>query len=174
MEEQTNLFGIPVPSTNKIFLAFVVIHIFLALICLISGLIAMLSEKGRGTHLRAGRVYFRVMFFVFFTIVVLSIMRWPHNIHLLCIGTLALACSWFGQRLIRSSATNRARAHTVLMGMSYVLLLTGFYVDNGKHLPFWRQFPQWFFWIFPSLAGVPIIILVLLKHPLNRIRNKHG
>lgn len=170
MEDQTDLFGIPVPSTNEVFLTFVVIHILVALVCLISGLVAMLREKGQQPHSRAGRVYFRAMLIVFFTIVILSIMRWPHNIHLLCIGTLALAAAWVGQRLVKSSAGRRTRVHTILMGMSYVLLLTGFYVDNGKNLPFWRQFPQWFFWIFPSVAGVPVIIVVLFKHPLNARR----
>ncbi len=170
MQDQTNLFGIPVPSTNSAFLAFVVIHILVALVCLISGLVAMLSEKGERTHSRAGRMYFRAMVVAFFPIVILSVMRWPHNIHLLCIGTLALASAWMGQRFIKSSTGRRTRVHTILMGFSYVLLLTGFYVDNGKHLPFWKQFPQWFFWIFPSLAGVPLIIVVLLKHPLNARR----
>jgi hypothetical protein len=35
--------------------------------------------------------------------------------------------------------------HTICMGASYILLLTGFYVDNGKNLPFWKMSPGWFF-----------------------------
>jgi hypothetical protein len=40
--------------------------------------------------------------------------------------------------------------HISGMGASYVLLLTAFYVDNGKNLPLWRELPQWAFWILPS------------------------
>lgn len=54
------------------------------------------------------------------------------------------------------------------MGASYILLMTGFYVDNGKNLPFWRLFPQWFFWVFPAIVGVPIIIYALRTNSLNR------
>ena len=28
------------------------------------------------------------------------------------------------------------------MGASYILLLTAFYVDNGKNLPLWRELPE--------------------------------
>jgi hypothetical protein len=54
------------------------------------------------------------------------------------------------------------------MGASYILLLTAFYVDNGKSLPLWRELPEIAFWILPSAIGVPIIVYVLLTHPLIR------
>jgi hypothetical protein len=54
------------------------------------------------------------------------------------------------------------------MGLSYVRLLTGFYVDNGKNLPFWRMFPEWVFYIFPAIVGIPIILKILVTHPLNK------
>lgn len=168
MEEETILFGIPVPSTSKLFLAIVVVHIVFGLICVLAGLTAMLSEKGGKRHLLAGKTYFWCMSFAFITIVILSIMRWPHNIHLLTIGTLAFAFTYAGRRFAQTHARNWTRLHTLCMGLSYILLLTGFYVDNGKNLPFWKQFPQLFFWVFPSIAGLPIIVYALLRHPLNR------
>ncbi|MGC1696795.1 MAG: hypothetical protein WA743_16165, partial [Pseudolabrys sp.] len=51
---------------------------------------------------------------------------------------------------------------------SYILLLTAFYVDNGKNLPLWKQLPQFAFWLLPSAIGIPIIVYVLLRHPLIR------
>jgi len=54
------------------------------------------------------------------------------------------------------------------MGLSYVLLLTAFYVDNGRNLPLWRELPQWAFWVMPSAIGGPIIMYTLLRHPLAR------
>ena len=169
MEEETILFGIPVPSTNKLFLTIVVVHIALGLICVISGLVSMLSQKGSRLHTLTGKVYFWCMSFSFTTVLILSFMRWPHNIHLLTVGTLAFAFTYIGRRLAQAHVKkNWTRLHTICMGLSYILLLTGFYVDNGKNLPFWRQFPQLFFWIFPSLVGIPIIIHALIRHPLNK------
>lgn len=168
MEEQTDLFGIPVPSTDSVFLAFVIVHIAISLAAVISGLLAMFSEKTLIRHKKNGSVYFWSISFSFVTVVILSLMRWPHNIHLLIIGVLTFCITYAGRRLAKSRPKGWARIHTVCMGVSYVLLLTGFYVDNGKNLPFWRMFPEWFFYIFPAIVGIPIILRILVTHPLNR------
>jgi len=52
------------------------------------------------------------------------------------------------------------------MGMSYVLLLTAFYVDNGRNLPLWRELPPISFWLIPAAVGIPLIVRALLRHPL--------
>lgn len=93
MEETTDILGIPVPSTDRVFLAFIIVHIFISLLCVISGLLAMLSEKGGKRHSFYGNVYFWSMLSAFTTVIILSIMRWPHNIHLLSIGIIATSCS---------------------------------------------------------------------------------
>jgi len=54
------------------------------------------------------------------------------------------------------------------MGASYILLLTAFYVDNGKNLPLRKDFPSVTYWLFPSVIGIPIIVHVSLRHPLLR------
>jgi uncharacterized membrane protein len=171
MEATTDLFGIPVPSTNPVFLTFVVVHIIISLTCVVSGALAMFADKGGKRHSIYGKVYFWSMLSAFVTIVILSIMRWPHNIHLLSIGILAVSCVYLGWRLAKNQKKNWTRLHTILMGSSYIFLLTGFYVDNGKNLPVWRLFPQWFFWVFPAAVGIPIILRVLKTHPLNRTKS---
>lgn len=170
-EKETIIFGLPVPSDNKLFLTIVVIHILLGIACVLSGLVAMLSNKKRGAHTMAGKIYYLGMLLMFFTVMPLSIMRWPFNTHLLILGALAFVFTWLGRRLAHYPKPGWTRLHTICMGSSYVFLLTAFYVDNGKNLPFWRQFPQWFFWIFPATIGIPLIIYTLLRHPLNRKRN---
>jgi hypothetical protein len=57
------------------------------------------------------------------------------------------------------------------MGTSYILLLTAFYVDNGKNLPLWKELPQIAFWLLPSAIGAPIILYVLRRHPAIRRTN---
>jgi hypothetical protein len=167
-QQSTDIFGIPVPSTDRFFLALVVVHILISLVCVLSGLAAMLSDKGGRRHSYFGRIYFYGMLSAFATVIALSLLRWPHNIHLLIIGSSAALATYFGFRKIKSHGENCTRSHTVLMGASYVLLLTGFYVDNGKNLPFWNQFPTWVFYVFPSVIGIPILLYVLRFHPLNR------
>jgi hypothetical protein len=167
-EDETIIFGIPVPSDNKVFLAFIVVHIILGLICTISGVTAMLSRKAHGLHSKAGKIYYWSMTALFITVVITSVMRWPHNVHLLIVGTLAYTLTVIGKRFARPVMQKRSRIHTVCMGFSFVLLMTGFYVDNGKNLPFWNQFSQLFFWLFPSAIGIPIILYVFFNHPLNK------
>lgn len=170
MKEQTDLFGIAVPSTDPAFLCFVVLHIAMSLVAVISGLLAMLAAKTSVRHRRNGRIYFWSVSVSFGTTVILSLMRWPQNVHLLTIGIVTFFLAFLGRQLATLKQKDRMRMHTVCMGLSYVLLLTGFYVDNGKNLPFWRTFPVWFFYLFPSLVGIPIILKALLTHPLNRRR----
>jgi hypothetical protein len=54
------------------------------------------------------------------------------------------------------------------MGLSYIFLLTAFYVDNGKNLPLWKELPAIVLWLLPAVVGIPIIVRVLLRHPLLR------
>jgi hypothetical protein len=43
------------------------------------------------------------------------------------------------------------------MGLSYIAMLTAFYVDNGPHLPLWDRLPTIAFWMLPSAIGAPLI-----------------
>jgi hypothetical protein len=170
MKNSTDLFGIPVPSTDKLFLSIVVLHILISMLAVISGLVAMLCEKKAGRHSLIGKIYYFTMLSSFISVITLSILSWPHNTHLLIIGFLAFASAQAGRNLAQARKSKSwPRYHTTLMGLSYIFLLTGFYIDNGKNLPFWNMFPQIVFWIFPSIVGLPTIIYVLKKHPLNRV-----
>jgi hypothetical protein len=61
-----------------------------------------------------------------------------------------------------------AKWHITGMGLSYILLLTAFYVDNGKSLPLWRDLPTIAYWLLPAAVGVPLLLHALLRHPLAR------
>jgi hypothetical protein len=102
MEEgTTDLFGIPVPSTDKVFLSIIILHIGLGIVCVISGIAAMFTRKGQGRHSRAGHVYYVSMTALFVTVILTSVMRWPHNTHLLVVGTLAYVCTFLGRQVAR-------------------------------------------------------------------------
>src|SRR6476646_5269326 len=49
-ESTTVVLGIPIPSTDPLFLAIVGVHVLFGLAVVTAGVIAMLSNKGRGRH----------------------------------------------------------------------------------------------------------------------------
>jgi hypothetical protein len=133
------------------------------------GLIAMLLTKGRGRHSAAGTLYFWCLSVVFLTGATLAFMRWAEDYMLFLLGALSFSLVAVG----RFAATRpwRLRLHAISMGSSYIVLLTAFYVDNGKSLPIWRDLPSVAYWVTPALAGAPLIFRALARHPLLRVRD---
>jgi hypothetical protein len=164
----TNLAGIEIPSTDPTFLAVVGIHILLGLACTIAGAIAMLSPKRVGRHPRYGTIYFWCLAGVFLTATGLAVVRWAENYHLFILGALSFAAAYLGRHVRRQRSRNWVRLHITGMGSSYILLLTAFYVDNGRQLPIWRDLPHLTYWLLPAAIGIPLIVRALLSHPLAR------
>jgi uncharacterized membrane protein len=169
MSESTVILGIEIPSTDPVFIGVIVgIHIPLGLACVVCGAIAMLSKKQRGRHSKIGKVYYWCLLALFASATFLSVMRWAENYHLFILGALSFASASFGRRALRERWRNWARLHITGMGMSYVLLLIAFYVDNGKQLPLWRDLPHVTYWLLPLAIGLPLIVRALMWHPLVR------
>jgi hypothetical protein len=164
----TDLAEIVIPSTHPVFLAVVGVHILLGLACVVTGAIAMLSEKRAGRHPRNGTIYFWCLGGVFLTASGLAAVRWVEDYHLFILGALSFAAACFGREARRRPWRHWARLHITGMGSSYVLLLIAFYVDNGKSLPLWRDLPPIAYWLVPAAVGIPIILRALLWHPLVR------
>jgi hypothetical protein len=160
--------GIPIPSTSPAFLLTVAFHIALGLVCTIVGVVAMLSRKRRGRHSDFGKIYYWSLSMVFVTSSGLALVRFSEDYHLFILGALSFATASWGRTALRHRWSNWLQQHVIGMGSSYILLLTAFYVDNGKNLPIWRELPQIAFWLLPSVIGYPIIGYVLLHHPLLR------
>ena len=150
------------------FLAVVAIHILLGLACTVTGAIAMLSKKREGCHPRYGTIYFWCLTGVFLTATGLTAVRWPEDYHLFILGALSFAAAYLGRQARRQRWRDWVRLHITGMGASYVLLLTAFYVDNGKNLPLWKELPPIAYWLLPAAVGIPLIIRFLLWHPLAR------
>jgi hypothetical protein len=123
-------------------LAIVGVHVLFGLAAVTTGAIAMLSNKGRGRHSKWGTTYFWFLLGVFVTMSALSFMRWAQNYHLFILGVLSFSSALFGRTALRRRWYQWPRLHLTGMGASYVLMLTAFYVDNGKNLPLWRELPQ--------------------------------
>lgn len=163
MNTASDILGVPVPSDAPAFLMALGAHVAAGLTCVIAGAVAALARKRAGLHSRAGLIYFLGLFWLFVSSTAMSVMRWREDWHLFVIGAVAFGAGTFGYL----AGLRRWRAwvelHLVSMGLSYVALLTGFYVDNGPHLPGWRHLPHAVHWLLPTLAGTPLILRALLS-----------
>jgi hypothetical protein len=160
------ILGIAVPSSSRIFLTIVAGHVGAGLVCVVAGAVAMVSPKRAGRHPAAGTLYYWSLLVVFLSMTALSIMRWPADTHLLVLGILSFGSGAIGRTARRGRWQGWLRIHTAGMGLSYILLLTAFYVDNGPFLPLWRSLPALAYWLGPSMVGLPILVRALLRHPL--------
>ena len=98
----------------------------------------------------------------------LSAIRWVENFHLFVLGMMAFASAWFGRAALRQRWSYWTRLHIAGMGLSYVLMLAAFYVDNGKQLPIWKDLPHSMSWLLPLLVAAPPLARALLYHRLVR------
>lgn len=165
--ETTIVAGIEIPSTDPFFLVVVLgVHIPLGLSCVAIGAIAMLSRKRRGRHSRFGTTYFWFLLALLASATILSLMRWTENCHLLVLGASSFICAWIGRTALRHRWSSWVRLHISGMGLSYILMLVAFYVDNGMQLPLWKDLPHFMYWLIPLAVGIPLIVRALLWPPL--------
>jgi len=165
MPERTiRLFGLDVPDAGPMFLAILALHVVAGIFAVMAATLAASTSKRAGSHPRFGRGYFRALAVVFGSSVVLGVIRWPHDTHLVVLGAVAFVCGVVGVRARRRKPTSALEAHIVAMGTSFVALLTAFYVDNGPQLPLWNRLPPIALWILPTLIGAPIIAIAVWRH----------
>ncbi|WP_169983847.1 DUF2306 domain-containing protein [Microbispora sp. H10836] len=158
-----DILGTPIPNAGPVFLSALAVHVTAGITCVICGAIAALTRKGSPRHMRFGRVYLWGLAVVYVSLTVMSVIRWRENIHLFGIGTLAIITALTGY----ANRRQRPDVHILGMGTSYVLLLTGFYVDNGPHLPLWDRLPAIAYWLLPALIGSLLITRAIARrrHP---------
>ena len=163
------ILGIPIPFESGVLLAVLAVHVAAGVGAVVSGAVAMLSPKRPGRHPTFGLLYYRCLLVVTATMAVLSVVRWREDYHLFVLGLLSISVAILGLSRVRHRP-RALRLHMIAFGSSYILLLTAFYVDNGRNLPLWDRLPSIAYWLLPSAIGVPLMIRVLLTHPLFRSR----
>jgi len=161
---------IEIPSNSPAFLTLIGIHVLAALVCVVAGIVAMLSKKQRGNHPKAGSVYFWSLSVVFVTVVIISFLRWNEDRHLLLLGLLSFGFAFTGRLAEKQRWGKWVVHHIICMGSSYIILITAFYVDNGRFLPVWKNFPPIVYWTLPAIIGIPIILYTLFNHPLAKAK----
>jgi hypothetical protein len=160
--------GFQIPSNNPVFLCILSIHILSALTAVVAGCTAMLAKKQPGLHPGAGTIYYIALWIVFITSSPIAIMRWKEDYHLFILGLISLSLAFIGRKAEKNKWEKWSIIHILGMGFSYIVLLTAFYVDNGKSLPIWKLLNPLLYWLVPALVGIPIMVSTLLHHPLSR------
>ncbi len=155
-----------------LFAVAVPLHVTAGLVSVVSGIVAMLSRKGGRVHIVSGRIYVGGIAGLFATMVVLAATRWPHDNHLAVLGLIALGTTLLG--LLNRRRHGADGWHILAMGISYVVMLTAFYVDNGPTLPLWSLLPPWSFWFIPSLVGAPLIARAIIRRSRPRPSSPSG
>jgi len=154
-----------------VFLAF---HVAAGLTCVVTGVLAFTSQKQPGRHTWSGEIYYWAFAVVFVSATVLAVLRWSTDAYLFVLGVVAFgfATLGFAARTIRW--TGWLPAHITGMGVSYIVLLTAFYVDNGPHLPLWQLLPPIAFWLLPSFIGLPLLFRALASQRGKQVAKESG
>jgi hypothetical protein len=166
------VFGLPVPDEGVLFDAALAGHIVAGLTCVLTGALAATAPKRPGRHTTAGRIFFWSLAVVFASSTTMALLRLAQDWHLLVIGTVAFGAGSLGYLARRRRRPGWLRIHIPAMGAAYVALFTGFYVDNGPHLPLWDRLPHLTYWTLPSLVGVPLILRALARRRLLPVRSR--
>jgi hypothetical protein len=157
----TRVVGAPVTLGFGLFL---IVHIPAGMTCVITGAVALLSRKQRGRHPSFGEVYFWALGVVFVTATGMAFMRWEHDAYLFVLGSVAFVFGSIAYTARKRRWPGWLTTHMIGMSLSYIVLLTAFYVDNGPRLPLWDRLPIIVFWVGPSLIGLPLLARALLRH----------
>jgi hypothetical protein len=155
--------GLPVPDAGGLFLAVLGLHVAAGLTAVVAGALAATARKRPGRHPTAGRVYLWGIGAVGASAAVMAAIRWRSDRYLFAIAVAACVAAFYGWRSRRRRRPGWPARHAAGMGGSFIALLTGFYVDNGPHLPLWDRLPHWTYWVLPASVGVPLIVLALRR-----------
>jgi len=156
-------FGQALAGAGPAFLAFLAVHVLAGLTAVIGGALAATAPKRRGRHTRAGATYYWAITAVAATSLAMTAMRPARDWYLALLGALAFTLATAGRHVRRHPRSRLWQklsghtAHIIAMGGSYTVLLTAFYVDNGKNLPLWDRLPTATYWLLPAIVAAPII-----------------
>jgi len=176
------VFGIPLS-----FFLPLIVHVWAGLATVIIGIVAFRAPKRWGRHPRWGVRYLWAYTLVFLTATLLSGERWSADAYLFFIALVGygLALGGYGARrfrqkpwMMRVLGKNWVIVHIVGTIGSYIVLLTGFYVDNAHLIPLLNQLPSLTFWVLPTVIGIPFVVLSLSRFaprtvaPSSRLRTE--
>jgi hypothetical protein len=152
------------PHLSTAFVVLLLLHVPAGLACVVTGAVAALSPKRGGRHPGFGTVYYWGLAVVFVTASGMAALRWSEDRHLFVLGALSFGVGTMGYLARRVRWKGWTSFHVLGMSVSYIVLLTAFYVDNGPHLPVWDRLPALAYWTLPGIVGLPLVIRAERRH----------
>jgi len=171
------VFGIPLA-----FFLPLVVHTLAGLTTVITGIVAFSVPKRLGRHPSFGARYLWAYTLVFLTATILSGERWSVDAYLFFIALVGYGFALGGYTarrfrrarwMLRLLGKNWVIAHIIGMIGSYIVLLTGFYVDNAHLIPLLNQLPQIMFWVLPTVIGIPFIVRSISRYAPKTVMHAH-
>jgi hypothetical protein len=158
------LSGVVGERVSLAFALLLVVHVVAGLTCVATGAIAMTARKRKGRHPWFGTAYYWALAVAFVTATGMAGIRWEQDAYLFLLGTVAFAVASVGYAARRIRWRGWTGFHLTGMSLSYIVLLTAFYVDNGPRLPLWSRLPTIALWIGPSIIGLPLVARAMVRH----------
>src|SRR5690348_15843604 len=145
--------GQHVGSTAPLFLAFLAVHVVAGTTAVLNGTTAALAHTSGPPHPRAGRRSYPDSIVLYRTRPALATTPWPDDAYLLVIAAVMATAATIGVRARRRRNRAGGTIHILGLSLSFVAMMTGFYMDNGPHLPLLDHLPTILFWVLPPAAG---------------------
>jgi hypothetical protein len=167
MPDVTNVVSGIVPGAPRLslpFAMFLLLHVPAGLTSVMTGAVAAVSKKRRGRHPRFGTIYYWALAVVFVSATGMAVLRWTEDRHLFVLGTISFGVASVGYLARKVRWRGWTSFHILGMSLSYIVLLTAFYVDNGPHLPIYDRLPAIAFWTLPTVIGLPLVIRAVRRH----------
>jgi uncharacterized membrane protein SirB2 len=142
------------------------VHILAGLVCVVSGIVSMVSERRAGLHPRCGTIYHWSLAVLVTSAGFLAAAHWADNRLLLVLGVVSLGASCLGRTARRRNWRSWISTHIISMCCSFIAMLTAFCVEEGEGLPGLKGLPGVTYWFLPALVGTPFIVRALVRHRL--------
>ena len=136
---------------------FLLTHILAGVICLITGFLAINSEKKKGKHTLLGETYHISYVVIFITSIVMAITNWNESAYLFYIAIFSYGLALYGYLASKIKWKRWLSSHITGMLGSYIGVITAALVVNQSKIPFIQDFPSLFIWFLPTVIGTPLI-----------------
>lgn len=139
-------------------------HILAGLVCIVTGIVTIASEKRPGLHPICGTIYHWGLAILVISAGFLATARWTDDRVLFGLGVISFGASSLGRTARRRHWQAWVGTHITSMGCSFITMVTAFSVEEGKSLPGLSRLPRLAYWFLPALVGAPLIIRALVHH----------
>jgi hypothetical protein len=156
--------GIGMLFESSAFFPIVGVHILAGLVCIVTGIMSLVSGKRVGLHPRCGNIYHWGLAVLVTSAGALAAAHWTNDRLLLVLGVVSFGASCLGRTARRRNWQTWIDTHIISMGSSFIAMLTAFCVEEGKSLPGLRGFAPITYWFLPALIGAPFIVRALVRH----------